>query len=223
VIGEQRDYTIDLLKPIADKCLGLVEGNHERNALNYYDRNIYRELARAIAQAAGKSEGDLMLGVQGYVLLRFRRHVATGNSGSGWTMAVYTHHGAGGGALPGGHALTLGRILGRYECDFALIGHRHVEVYISQTSVQPTPSGYRLRTRAGMFVPSYLRSHVGEVMEDRNTPIDTYAEMKMLPPGTIGTSPILIDPNGRQFHVTLASGGEGAGIRQVKLGELATV
>jgi hypothetical protein len=211
VIGEQRDYALDLLKPIASKCLGIVEGNHERAALSYYDRNIYKDIVKNLAQESGRQPHELALGVQGFILLRFRRgqHDDWHKNGSGWTLTIYTHHGAGGGALPGGHALTLGRILGRYDCDLALLGHRHVEVAISQTTIAPTAKGVRKRQRVGMFVASYLDS----VIDSGKThlPIDMYAELKMLPPQSLGASPILIDPDERQFHVVLSSGGTGVG------------
>lgn len=210
-IGTQRDYAVELFRPIMNKCLYWVEGNHERAALQYYDRNIYKELVRATAQIGGHAdENALALGVQGFVALRFRRTLAD-SSGSGWTLMLYTHHGAGGGSMPGGHALALGRVLSAYECDLALLGHRHVEQYLAQVSIQPTTKGYRTRTRAGLFVASYLDSYIN----DGDEPSDSYPEMKMLPPTVMGTSPILIDPDSRQFHVTFASGGTGAGSRRI--------
>ena len=59
-------------------------------------------------------------------------------------------------------------------------------------------------------VPSYLKTYI-----DDGEPSDTYPELKGLRAASVGTSPILIDPDSRQFHVTFASGGTGAGSRRI--------
>jgi len=57
VMGAQRDYWIEMMRPIAGKCIGLVRGNHERAAERYYDRDIYGELVAAIAGAQDRDAG----------------------------------------------------------------------------------------------------------------------------------------------------------------------
>jgi hypothetical protein len=204
VMGVQIDHVVNLLAPIAEKCLGLVKGNHEWGAETFYARNVYWEIVLGLAAAAGKQPEQLALGAQGFVVSNFRRGDETKWGGS-WRHVSYLHHGFGGGRLPGGHALAVGRVLGDYECDLALMGHRHTQVYLPKQVVATDgkSSGVTYRTRIGMFTPSYLESYVIPSGEKR--PFDTYAEKIGLPPQQIGTCPIHIQPDIRQMSVVLSS------------------
>lgn len=206
VIDLQQERFFDLVRPIADKCLGLVKGNHEGEILKHQDRDVYRVIVRTLSDMKGVAPQQLALGVQGFVNLTFRRHAKTGASnGSGWTMTVYLHHGAGGGALPGGHALALERILGRYHCHIALLGHRHTSLVVPKAVIATRRNGeiYELQ-RYGIFTASYMRSFT---LDDNLTPYDSYGEDKMLPPvPALGATPILLDPDGQQYHIVTTGG-----------------
>lgn len=197
---QQVDYISEMLRPIAPKCLALVKGNHEEDAVNHYDRDVYWSIVRNIASFAGKQPYELALGVEGFIVLDFRRRPGGGNGHSLYRLTIYTHHGAGGGRLPGGHALALGRVLGDYECDLALLGHRHVKQMVSKIVV--TSKG--TREAVGMFVPSYLQSYLPPRKVNKKI-TNSYAQMKMLPPTPIGTMPIHIYPDKRQFEVVVGS------------------
>lgn len=197
-VGTQRDYAIALLEPIADKCLAMIEGNHERAALDWYDRNIYAELCKPIAHKAKRTAEALMLGVQGYVKLNFAYRPLKAK-GCFWSMTAYCHHGFGGGRLPGGHALALGRVLGDYDCDIAFMGHRHVRQHVEKAVTRVRRGKVELHERVGAFVASYLDSYI--IPSSDRQPIDSYAEHKGLPPGPVGASMLMIEPNAREFHL----------------------
>src|SRR4030042_3499418 len=46
----QRDRFLDIVKPIAAKCLTLLEGNHEATITRYTERAIFSEIVTAIKQ-----------------------------------------------------------------------------------------------------------------------------------------------------------------------------
>jgi hypothetical protein len=199
VIGMQRDRVVEILSPIAKKCVGLVCGNHERAALDYADRDVYWEIVTLLSKAANVEPQKLALGVQGFVNLRFRRGTL-GAYGGSWVMTLFTHHGFGGGRTPGGHALTLGRAMGDYDADLLLFGHRHVRQFVDKVIVAP---GYKQRLKIAMFIPSYLGAYVKPSTDDKLT--DTYAEMWGLPPQHLGTVPIIIKPDVRKMDVVFSS------------------
>lgn len=202
VIGYQIDYVTDLLAPIAHKCLALVKGNHEAAAEKYADRAVYAEIVRRLAAVAKVEPKTLALGVHGFVNLSFR-YVAPNSEGRGWAMKIYTHHGYGGGSLPGGHALALGRVLGDVDCDLALLGHRHVGQHIQKVTTRSLQKSIVQVQRMGVFVPSYLGAHVTPSTDWR--PVDTYAEEHGLRPTPLGTTPIVIQPYERSFHLIVSS------------------
>ncbi len=202
VMGVQMDYVASLLKPIASKCLGLVEGNHEWMAKKRYARDIYWELCRQMAAYAGVEPGALAVGASGFFLPTFVRKTGR-TEGNNWRLRIFAHHGYGGGMLHGAHALTLGRVLGNYEADIALLGHRHVFSMVS--NVISTYKGNQYRY--GAFVPSYLGAK--EDKPKNGKPFDSYAEQMGLPATPMGTFPIRIIPDERKvvFLVEFAVAG----------------
>lgn len=123
IAAAQRDRLLDILGPIAPKCLGMIEGNHERAIKKYYERDIYRELVSGIKERGGfPADHDLAFGYSGWLTLHFyrstTRHRAT-------VLRVYLHHGYVGGKLAGAKALNMQRVLWIHECDLAIMGHSH--------------------------------------------------------------------------------------------------
>lgn len=198
ILDIQAQRAITLLSPIAHKCVGIVNGNHELAALKYYRYDLYWQIVLGLANAAGVNPNRLALGIQGFVLLNFR-YGEPGNVVRSWQFKIALHHGHGGGRLPGGHALALGRMLGDFDCDMVLMGHRHTQVYVSKVIVTP----FGNRTRIGMFTPSYLHASVIPSTDER--PLDTYVDEKGLPPQVLGTVPIVITPGQRRVEVVMSN------------------
>lgn len=194
VMGVQGDYWLNLFKPIAHKCIAILEGNHEWEARKHYARDIYKEMVRGLAHYAGVEAGDLALGAGGFVLPTFARQAGT-QTANHWRLRIFAHHGFGGGRLPGGHALTLGRALADFEADLVLMGHRHVLSVVPKV-IQRHNGTF---TRYGVFMPSYLNS----TLEPRpdGMPVDTYPELMGLPATPVGAFPIEIWPFERRLEL----------------------
>lgn len=199
VMTVQADYAVKLVRSIAKKCWGLVEGNHEWTARNHYSRDIYAYIVREIARHADCAAGDLALGAGGFIVPSFTRVTGT-NKANQWRMKIFIHHGYGGGRLQGGHALTLGRALGDYDADLVLMGHRHV-LHVVPKMVQRHNGTY---TRFGIFTPSYLNSNL--TPRPDGMPIDTYPELLALPVTPVGSFPIIIDPFRRKVEISITFG-----------------
>lgn len=120
----QRDRYLDIVRPIADKCLGLVLGNHELVIRQRYERDVHLEIVNAIKQWQGlDADEPLSFGVTGWLVLLFSR---AGTKHSSSTIRISLHHGFVGGKLMGAKALNMQRWLWSHECDLALMGHCHV-------------------------------------------------------------------------------------------------
>lgn len=195
------DYSLELIKPIAGKCLGLVEGNHEYAVRNHLGYDVYSHFVGRIADHAGKDAAALAVGVGGFISLNFRR-TTPNSSGNGWNVDIFAHHGFGGGRKAGGHALTLQDVMSNYDADLYLMGHRHIYLSLSKVTAAPHHRGSRTRTRYGVFMPSYLRSFI-ETQPDES-PVDTYPELIALPPSPVGAFPIEINPSQRKISLLVA-------------------
>jgi len=185
-----RDRAISILEPIKDKCVGLIRGNHEMDFLRRYEVDIY---ASMVDKLRPTHNVKVMLGIQGFIILRLRRQLESSAKRTSWPVRIYCHHGYGSGRLEGGHALALGRIFKDYDCDVGLMGHRHVKQVLSRAQVAVTRDGRIFdRHQVGAFCGSFLRSYT----ED-----EVYVEEKGLPAQPIGPIKLRLWPNDRKIEV----------------------
>lgn len=123
IAAAQRDRFLDIVEPIAPKCLGLVEGNHERAIHKHYERDIYLEIVAGIKDRGGfAAEHKLAFGYSGWLLLNFCRGE---NRSAATLLRIWLHHGFVGGRLAGAKALNMQRVLWSRACDLAIMGHSH--------------------------------------------------------------------------------------------------
>jgi len=184
VVGIQEKYILDKLSPIKDKCLGLAKGNHEDDILDRYERDVYGSLVNAFTAESRK----VRLGVGGFVVVCWQTLNKTR-----WTTTIFVHHGSGGGLLPGGHALTLGRLPTWYDFDVALLGHRHVKQWVPNLITMPNvrATGLDKREQHMLFGGTYLDTAVeGE----------PYSERKLLPPKGVGGIQIKFYPSSKEIR-----------------------
>lgn len=180
----QRDYFLDIVLPIADKVLCVLEGNHEAQFKRNTERDVYSEIVTAIKQR-GKHPVDEPLGVEmsGWLRTTFNK---------GGPMKVYRwrlHHGFVGGRLAGAKALNMQRWLWNHDCDFALFGHSH-NISIQPESVEYLDCGgnVRQKIRRGAFTGTFMRSY-----NEDGPPI--YSERRGFFPMPVGGVEIEIRPH----------------------------
>lgn len=181
----QSNHYLNLIKPIARQCLGLVEGNHEAMIRKYFERDIYRETICGVKEL-GKfpSEHKLEFGYSGWLILNFYQDKERRNAVS--KIKIFVHHGHGGGQLAGGPALVLERVLLRHDCDLALLGHNHRTFPLALT-VEEVDNGYNMRgkIRQGAFCGTFFDG-IG---------YDTYATTKGYPALPVGYIKIILRPH----------------------------
>jgi len=202
-VGLQIERMVDLLRPIAPKCLGLRSGNHEGLILDAYDRDVYREIVKGVATAAGREMRDLALSIEGFVRVRFRRGTPD-SFGGVTTLTIYLHHGAGGGRKRGADALRMEETLLQYDADLVFLGHRHKAMAFPLQVVCAAGRGVRMRDRLGVWGGSYLHPYLPD---DRDIPADNYPQRKHLPPVRAGMVPVLVKPDVLGLTPVLAAGG----------------
>lgn len=151
----QRDRFLDIVEPIAPKCLGMIEGNHERSITKFYERNIYAELVTAIKQAGGfPPEHQLAFGYSGWLMLHFYRNEK--RDAQGRMLRIFLHHGFVGGKLAGAKALNMQRVLWTHDCDLAILGHSH-NTMMQVESVEAVKGNQVVHDRRiGMFSGTFM-------------------------------------------------------------------
>ncbi len=157
LVEAQINRIIEYMQPIRDKCLGLVNGNHEDTILHRYERDVYQ----AIVERATSNGAHVRLGYKGFIVIRWRygerEHRAPRDV---WSTNIFVHHGHGGGILEGGDALMLGRVAKWYDCDVAFIGHRHRQAHVMNVHIGPSARAKEIveMKQLSILSPGYLKS-----------------------------------------------------------------
>jgi len=152
----QRDRFLATVEPIAGKCLGLVEGNHERVIKRHYERDIYLEIVQGIKEAGGLEGQDLAFGISGWLRLCFYRGKKRANSGAS-TITINVHHGFVGGRLAGAKALNMQRWLWNHDADLVIFGHSHnQQSQVEAVELLDSGDNIRTRMRKGVYAGTFL-------------------------------------------------------------------
>lgn len=116
VCKSQIDRIGAMLDPIADKCIGLIEGNHEQACRHYSNSDVHGELCR------GWKTEDLT--DCAFLEFLFKREAGKA-IGIGKRITCFVTHGHGGGRSPGAEPNHLTRLLLDKSCEIAARGHSH--------------------------------------------------------------------------------------------------
>ena len=107
------DYAEELLSPIKDKCIGMIEGNHEYSISHYHNRNISTDLADRMNAPE--------LTDCAFIRLKFRR-----NNRASVAVRLFICHGHGGGRSAGAEPTHLNRLAQERDCEIIFRGHSHI-------------------------------------------------------------------------------------------------
>lgn len=192
ISGVQKDRFLSYVEPIAAKCLGVIEGNHELSIKSHYERDIYSEIVTEIKEMAGALE-VYKLGLGYYGWLRMAFYSDEGNNVRS-AIDICLHHGFVGGRLAGAKALNMERFLWTHNADLVLMGHSH-NVATFRASVQGLDhrGNFVERVRKGAFTGTFL----SDVNLDGES---TYSERKGYLPNPVGTITIVLQPGNTDYN-----------------------
>ena len=165
----QYNWVESLLKPIADKCLGLLDGNHDIIHWKKHAHNYVEELADRL--------GVPYLTIGAYLRFYFEKFKAN--------FDVYTHHGWTGARTKGGKIARIYDLEGVFPfADLYLMFHMHDIGIVDKKAKLVVDENEEIRDRLSWFVcgGSFLRGYVKDQV--------SYVEEKTYRPSLLG-SPVL--------------------------------
>jgi hypothetical protein len=189
---QQLDRFLELTKPIADKCIALVRGNHEDTIARHTERDVYGDIVAGIKAAMEEPPDRLGLGYCGYIRLRVLR-----GGVESWALDIFAHHGWGGGRLAGSKALKLERAIQRYRADVVLVGHWHTRQIVTGAEIAANRRGTRINqfARVGVCTGHWMDGHAQDV--------ETYVQIAGYPPSTIGCPVIELRPSDKSIRIVV--------------------
>jgi len=136
IARQERKRFEDVVLPIKEKCLGLIEGNHEAELMKRSHNAHHYMMCDEM--------GTPNLTDCAFIRLRFRLK-KKGTKSSGATVIIFITHGCGGGRSEGAEPNHLAKLAKSFEADIVLRGHSHtfdirppeIKVYIPRKGTLP--------------------------------------------------------------------------------------
>lgn len=149
----ERDMLIEQIRPIANKCLGLIRGNHEGQYQKRHSFDVIRDVCQIL------SIPDLS--DMAFVRLKLIRKTEAAKQPNR-TVLILATHGSGGGVTKGAKVNKIDRIMSHHDADLYLMGHVHDGNATRTCKLQCTVKGdghMVERPGGGMIGKTYLRTY----------------------------------------------------------------
>ncbi len=180
VVESQRKHVVDLFKPLGNRVLAMLAGNHEEEIHLRHQDDIIRHICDDLEVPYG--------GYSCYIVLTFKRV----NSNESHQYVIHAWHGSGAAQTEGARLNRLLRLVNEVEARIYLMGHLHC-----MAQYTPDRLFYRNgRVRSiklaaattGSWLKAYNQPNEGQMLNP------SYAEKKGYKPSRIGCPVIHIKP-----------------------------
>lgn len=160
--AEQLDKCVELFKPIKDKILTIVTGNHEERISRAVGMDMSAEFAKRLEL------DDIYSPTASLLFVKFGRATKTC---APLTYSFYVTHGRGGGRKIGGKLNSLAEYSNIIDVDCYIVGHTHLPAAFKQSSYRVTPQRAQATLHEQLFVnTSAALSYGGYGMRSGYTP-----------------------------------------------------
>ncbi len=176
VAVDESEWYMDMFSPIKDKCLGLLEGNHELSI----KRHSHIDVQKNICEGMGLDN----LGYACFIRLCFTR----GGRNSIHFTGFFTH-GAGCAITAGAKLIRLQRLMDNFDADIVASGHVHdIVTYTKPYMTLDKENHIKQRVKVGAMTGCWFRTYTEGVSS-------SYGEQKNFPPVTLGCPVFTIIPD----------------------------
>jgi hypothetical protein len=149
IVESQREWVVSVLDPIKDKCIGMIEGNHEVSIRLSHQHDVYSHICDDL--------GVTHLGYSCFADLIFNRKGAQGTT----QFRGRLEHGSGWAQTDGAKLNRLKKGMRGFEADFYAMGHLHdIKVDVSSPLLTVDRTGkivskVRVAAMTGCWLKTY--------------------------------------------------------------------
>lgn len=184
IAESQRKWVVKLFEPIKDKCIGLLEGNHEVSIRTHNYQDIYLDICRDL--------GVQPLGYSCFVRFIFNRARVVGNA---HTFIGAFQHGSGAAQTEGGVIMRLKKLMDSFDADIYAMGHIHRIKSNTIPQIGITDSlKLKDKVRVGCITGGWMRGYSQGVRA-------SYVEQRGMYPTVIGCPYFEITPDKNMVKV----------------------
>jgi hypothetical protein len=177
---------VDIHKPVSDRCVGSVFGNHEFALMKYNSRNVYSDLWDEM-----ELPEERKLGINGFIRLKFMYLDKVY-----WKQDIYLHHGSASGRMKASAVTELEKLPMGVKADIYCIGHSHKKIAFSDEYSAMDSVTNRVVRRMRYY--SSGGSYVKGISENED---GVWAERVGLYPQAVGPVEIKIYPNRKEVKL----------------------
>lgn len=141
--SEQLEKCVELFKPIKDKILTIVPGNHEERISRSVGFDMTAEFAKRLEL------GDIYSPTAALLFVKFGRATKTC---APLTYSFYICHGRGGGRKIGGKLNSLAEYSNIIDTDCYIVGHTHLPAAFKQSAYRVSPQRAQATLHEQLFV-----------------------------------------------------------------------
>ena len=171
----QTDYLHKLFSPVRDKCIGLLEGNHEACHRRFNHVDVHKNLCKRLEVEN--------LGYSCWLKLRFARE----NSNERHVYRCVFTHGEGWAITPGAKMNRLQRFMNAFDARIYGMGHMHDIITHSVPYLELSDANIiRQKERVGAVTGCWFKTYSQGVSA-------SYGERKGYPPTSLGCPRFVID------------------------------
>ena len=173
---DQSNWYCDQITSIKDKCIGMLEGNHEDSIKRQSHIDVHGNICKAL------NLDDLSYSC--FIKFTFHRNRST----TIHTLTGFFTHGAGGAITPGSKLQRLARLMDGFDADIVAQGHVHdLLTYVKPYMTLNRENRVKQRVCAGALTGCYF----GTYTQDEAS---SYGERKNYPPTMIGSPVFIYNP-----------------------------
>jgi hypothetical protein len=177
ITEEQTGHICKLFEPIKDKCIGLLEGNHESAIRRFLHVNVQKNICDRLELPN--------LGYSCWVKLRFARE----NSNERHVYKCVFTHGEGWAITPGAKMNRLQRFMNSFDARIYGMGHMHDIITHTVPYLELSDSNLiRQRERVGAVTGCWFKTYSQGLAS-------SYGEVEGFPPTSLGCPKYVLDLN----------------------------
>jgi predicted phosphodiesterase len=181
--SEAKKWLREELRPIKNKILAVVSGNHEYRSAKSTDTHLVEDICDYLDIT------QLYRPIEAFVKVTFGKR----SGGHSQAYGIYLTHGAGGGKKPGSAVNRIEELTMSVLADIYICGHFHRKIGMKHEYRHTDIIHETVTERERLFViASHWASSFGG-----------YASQKMLQPQAKGSAPITLYANRKHFEVTI--------------------
>lgn len=185
IVESQRRWIVHLLEPIKDKCLGLLEGNHEDSCRIHFHGDVHQHICEDL--------GVPNLGYSAFIKLVFSRIDEKSNSK---LILCHVQHGSGSCITIGAKLNKLQRQMLSFDADIYAMGHMHEILTITTPYLTLDKQNMiKQKVKVGAVTGSWVRAYTQNVRA-------SYAEKRSYPPTSLGAPIFTIRPDKDEITVS---------------------